>query len=229
MMYDSERRAAVRLGKSVNHWTKEEDTRLLEFLQQRKTVGEISKLLNRSEYTIQQRASGTHKTTVGVYQRAGEFFEFTCGCSGILKKEQTKLAIYFTQPPRGQGLKIRIATGDRWRCRVAQIISSTIHNMKQCREGGLPIICDDHQVIRKLMENPVCAAPKCGKPLEWIFGEGTTPHLDHDHETGRPMGFTHPGCNRNKRDVGEHAAVQMLIELGYLVIRREDVNGILIR
>lgn len=31
--------------------------------------------------------------------------------------------------------------------------------------------------------------------LVWIFGRGSTPHLHHDHDTGKVFGFTHSICN----------------------------------
>jgi hypothetical protein len=44
-----------------------------------------------------------------------------------------------------------------------------------------------------MMAEPNCE--RCGEPLVWEFGLGKTPHLHHNHETGEPIGFTHPVCN----------------------------------
>ena len=56
-----------------------------------------------------------------------------------------------------------------------------------------PIENTPHSVIRELMNKDVCVL--CGKKLTWAFGLSKTPHLHHDHETGKIIGFTHPVCN----------------------------------
>lgn len=204
-------------------WTNQEDALLKKLIFNQTALGEISKILRRSAAAVQQRASKTHGLSTGIYQREGEKYTFDCGCSGILRKKSNRFAFRFIDKTRGKGrTKRRPSPTERWSCRISIIIATSRYFHK--KRGGKSVVCENHQIIRNLMKNPNCVM--CKKPLRWTFGSERTPHLDHDHETGRPIGFTHSACNRNKPDTGELGAVQMLIELGYLVIRKEDVRGI---
>jgi len=114
------------------------------------------------------------------WQTPGSFHCFPCGCSGIL-------------PQRGESNKFakdmfkKVA-----RCRVGFILMLSQHHAKE--NGCAPIDSQTpHSVIRKLMEEENCC--RCHQPLVWAFGNGKTPHLHHNHESGGIYGFTHPRCN----------------------------------
>jgi len=104
---------------------------------------------------------------------------FLCGCGGIL-------------PERGQSNKFAIWHKHRFACRVAHILHASRIGAK--RGNYAPIDpTTPHSVVRAMMEDPNCE--RCGQPLPWQLGRGTTPHLHHDHTTGEIFGFTHPVCN----------------------------------
>ncbi len=216
----------------IRYWTTKEDVLLRKLASEGFLPPEMAKALNRTLFSVQQRPwSGARNGYApnflwGKYQQEGEEFTFECGCSGVLSKKPNKLAVYFSDKfrrERGISQKTkRPFSSDRWICRISTIILSSRNHAKMF--GSVAIVCNDHRIIRDMMKNPNCV--ECNELLKWDFERGQTPHLDHDHETGRPIGFAHPGCNRNKLERGELSMVQELIELGYLVVRKEDVSGL---
>ena len=115
-----------------------------------------------------------------VYQELGRHHVFPCGCSGTLPLTRTSPNMF------------ALMGGISFVCRVSHIIQSSQDTAK--RNGYVPIPkSTPHQVIRDLMEKPDCVC--CGTPLNWVFGQRTTPHLHHHHETGEIFGFSHPRCN----------------------------------
>lgn len=117
------------------------------------------------------------------YQHPGEKHSFPCGCAGVLPKtgQTNQFAARTPGKNRTDGM-----------CRVSQILSASKSSAR--RLGYIAIPRDTpHSVIRKMMAEPNCE--RCGEPLKWEFGVGKTPHLHHNHETGDPLGFTHPVCN----------------------------------
>jgi hypothetical protein len=117
-------------------------------------------------------------------QKLGEPFTFPCGCSGIL-------------PVRGSN-KFAIQKGRSFCCRVSSILSC---GSRDAQYGGYKFNCIPHSIIRRMMERQDCW--RCREPLDWVFGSGRTPHLHHDHETGKILGFTHPKCNSCSLDNDE--------------------------
>lgn len=113
------------------------------------------------------------------YQQANTQHIFPCGCSGRL-------------PVRKCSNKLAIWLGLGWRCRVSVIL---LGSQKGAMRGEYaPVLAAlPHEIIRRMMDAPNCE--RCGKPLNWEFGFGKTPHLHHNHKTGAPLGFTHPICN----------------------------------
>jgi hypothetical protein len=126
--------------------------------------------------TIDTRRRCGHRPRI--VQRVGKFHEFWCGCSGVLQKLPNKFATY--APSNGY-----------FSCRIAHILSVSSH--VAAKRGFAPMQQTSHSVIRKMTEQPNCEL--CGESLKWEFGQGKTPHLHHDHETGEIYGFTHPQCN----------------------------------
>jgi hypothetical protein len=115
-------------------------------------------------------------------QHIGQTHRCPCGCSGVLPKTL------------GNANQFVLTVGGRFICRVSQILNNSQGASK--RDGYQPIPLDTpHSIVRKMMAEPNCE--RCGEPLSWEFGLGKTPHLHHDHETGEPLGFTHPVCNPN--------------------------------
>ena len=115
-------------------------------------------------------------------QKAGKIHTFPCGCSGVL-------------PPRGKSNNFAYGIGHSFSCRVSRILNGSRQIAK--RDGYKPIPdTTPHLIIRKMMEEPDCAL--CGESmaLAWAIPLGCrAPHLHHNHETGEPLGFTHPVCN----------------------------------
>jgi hypothetical protein len=119
------------------------------------------------------------------YQHPGQKHTFsTCGCTGILpvrKDCSNEFAVRMKTKRGGFG------------CRVTQILNGS----QACaRRGGYKPVPRNtpHSVIRAMMANPYCE--RCGEVLRWSVILGCrAPHLHHDHETGEPLGFTHPVCN----------------------------------
>jgi len=113
------------------------------------------------------------------YQKPGELHTFPCGCTGIL-------------PQRGAAnLLAKTSSKGAFMCRISIIL---LHSSARRGLAYRPVpLNTSHSVIRKMMAEPNCE--RCGEPLVWEFGLGKTPHLHHNHETGEPIGFTHPVCN----------------------------------
>lgn len=127
------------------------------------------------------RAGGQPQTR----QIPGQQFTFACGCAGILPTR------------RGVSTVFAFWNSDYWYCRVAHILRSSQQAAKT--RGYLPIdFAIPHASIRRLMLATHCV--QCGEPLHWIFRAGKTPHLHHNHETGKIYGFTHPVCNTQALD-----------------------------
>jgi Recombination endonuclease VII len=107
---------------------------------------------------------------------------FPCGCSDRLPKQGESNAF------------VRWVTKS-WGCRVTSILLSGIKRARQFKFK--PISLDTpHTIIRDLMKNKICIM--CKVKLSWdkrSLGPGKTPHLHHDHDTGKILGFTHPVCN----------------------------------
>jgi hypothetical protein len=113
------------------------------------------------------------------FQQPSQPFTFSCGCSGVL-------------PKQGQSNQFACGNSRSYWCRVAHILKSS--NRKARERHHKPVSADTaHSVIRAMMANPNCE--RCGQRLVWEFGVNKTPHLHHNHETGQPLGFTHPHCN----------------------------------
>lgn len=120
-----------------------------------------------------------------VYQKAGEWHRFPCGCAGILPTEGHSNKFARRQRRLGH-------LGLPTTCRVSHILRSSTYDAK--KRGHRPIPrATPHSTIRKMMEEPNCE--RCKRPLVWVFGRHKTPHLHHNHRTGEPQGFTHPMCN----------------------------------
>lgn len=114
------------------------------------------------------------------YKTPGTYHTFPCGCAGRLPADGIQNKFVTWTPYNG------------FNCRVRIILISSLQGAK--KYGHLPIAQDTpHASIRALMEEPNCE--RCGAPLAWEFGLWKTPHLHHNHETGEPLGFTHPVCN----------------------------------
>ena len=113
------------------------------------------------------------------YQVPGSRHTFPCGCTGIL-------------PEKGfDNLFAAETSGGVFTCRARLPIYSSKHNAK--KRGYKPIDpFTPHSLIRKMMEEN-CVL--CGEALVWTFGRMKTPHLHHNHETGKVIGFAHPKCN----------------------------------
>lgn len=131
---------------------------------------------------IRSGASGGTKN----FQRPGKFHVFTsCGCSGILPKKKGQHNKFV----RWNGSIGRQGT---WVCRLTHIISGISDKARNRKYAPLDNSVT-HPHIRKLMEDPNCVV--CRKPLKWVFKLGKTPHLHHDHYTGKVFGFAHANCN----------------------------------
>lgn len=113
------------------------------------------------------------------YQNSGDFHIFLCGCSGTL-------------PEKGKSNMLAVQSKSSHKCRINSILSRNQSTAK--RRGYRPMNKNTpHTVIRIMMEQPCFY---CGYSLDWSqLMSGKTPHLDHDHETGKINGFTHPTCN----------------------------------
>jgi len=123
-------------------------------------------------------------------QNSGSHHTFPCGCSGFL-------------PTENKSNWFASTTGNKhWGCRVTQLLCSSQASAR--KHGQRPIDKNiSHKLIRKMMAKSLCW--RCKKPLLWIMGKNTTPHLHHNHITGEVYGFTHPHCNLKalEREVDE--------------------------
>lgn len=127
--------------------------------------------------TRRRRESGEQKMN---FQSPGRHHVFPCGCQGVLPEK----------PGLSNLFALYITCG--WGCRITRILSSSRHNAR--KHGYKPAdSTTSHDVIIKMGDKP-CV--HCGEVFDWSeCGPGKTPHLDHDHETGKINGFSHAVCN----------------------------------
>jgi hypothetical protein len=165
-------------------WTKEEEDVIRLYAGKKPLKLWAHELPNRRPLAIHQHAYSRMGVSIEVVKTPGKMWWFSCGCSGILpqKGESNALVVW-----RGNGA--RRAT---WLCRVTQILVS---GCAKGKERGYIAIKNNtpHALIRELMKANMCW--RCKKPMKWIFKSGQTPHLHHNHDTGKIYGFTHPHCN----------------------------------
>jgi len=139
-------------------------------------------------------------------QTAGQPHTFLCGCPGILPErrgESNKFARWSAN--KGQ------SNGGAWVCRIASIL---LNICRDARDGKYAAIDSDtpHSTVRKLMDEPLCE--RCEQPLNWgDLGFGKTPHLHHDHTTGKIHGFTHNRCNPHAMDIEISKLKARILEL----------------
>jgi hypothetical protein len=114
-------------------------------------------------------------------QIAKDFHTFPCGCSGLL-------------PGRGESNNFAVFRSAYWYCRVSTILKGSFFAAKRRKYTSINPKTP-HHIIRKLMSIKECWL--CKRPLEWVFGKTSTPHLHHNHETGEIYGFAHARCNMN--------------------------------
>ena len=77
-------------------------------------------------------------------------------------------------------------------CRVTKILASIRASAR--RYNYAPVDGFYHKTVRDMTEFPNCCL--CNLTLNWDeLGWGKTPHLHHDHVSGKPIGFTHAKCN----------------------------------
>lgn len=114
------------------------------------------------------------------WQQPGKRHTFSCGCTGIL-------------PQIGDSNKFAIGNDRNFYCRIRAILNSSRGAAKKKRYRPISP-STPHTTIRELMEKSKCQ--RCRRPLSWrVLGPGRTPHLHHDHATGKIHGFTHFHCN----------------------------------
>jgi hypothetical protein len=118
-------------------------------------------------------------------QAPGKWWVFPCGCAGFLPKDKCSNKLACSSGERGGKRESCV-------CRIRRILGQSVYTAK--RGNYKPMDQNTpHSVIRELMNNNICVLR--GEKLTWIFENGKTPHLHHDHETGKIIGFTHPVCN----------------------------------
>lgn len=148
------------------------------------------------------------------HQRRGEPFTFACGCAGILpQKGSNGFAILKKKNGR-----------DAFSCRVHAIISGS---QRRARDGGYEPIPKNtpHAEIRQLMQEPNCVI--CRKPLLWESGT-RSPHMHHDHFTGKIFGFSHLNCNYRISEKENRLLIQENIRLRQEIYRlRERIKRVL--
>lgn len=127
--------------------------------------------------TEHKRFNGGHGSRN--FQTARHFHRFPCGCSGIL-------------PSSGKSNVFAYWCG-KFRCRVSIILLRSSRSSSKKRGYKSIDATTSHSLIRKLMKEKNCVL--CQQPLKWKLGLNVTPHLHHNHGTGRIIGFAHPVCN----------------------------------
>ena len=120
-------------------------------------------------------------------QKQGAYHRFPCGCSGILPSA------------RGISNKFAVWVNRAWRCRATGIIHASIYYANQKRYEPINVSNDKtgHIIVREKMKSTICCV--CNKRLRWVFKSGITPHIEHNHDTGKIHGFAHSGCNSRVR------------------------------
>ena len=167
---------------NYRHWTNEEEL----FLRQHaasKPAKEIAATLGRSYNALRMRAGQRCILLTSRLQKAGEFHKFPCGCEGVLPKNRGESNLL------AKSNKNTVRTRS-WVCRILQILRSS---KRVAEEQGYKPIKATHGEIRELMKDNKCWL--CKNELVWELGKGSTPHLHHDHESGKVYGFTHSRCN----------------------------------
>lgn len=161
-------------------WTKQEELFIRAHASE-KPAKDIAATLNRSYNALRMRAGALKILLTSRLQKPGKHHVFPCGCAGRLPKH------------RGESNLFAKSTQNHltrsWVCRLIQIFNSSKHAAK----GRYVPIKATHAEIRKLMKKSRCWL--CKSTLIWNLGRGRTPHLHHDHETGKVYGFTHSVCN----------------------------------
>jgi hypothetical protein len=127
--------------------------------------------------TLRRRKEGVQPMNT---QTLGNFHKFRCGCEGVLPLKV------------GEHNKFVAPTNEHFICRISGIVTASESTAKEYKDK--PINRDiPHSAIRLLMEEKNCEL--CGLPLTWEFAPGKTPHLHHNHATGKLFGFVHAKCN----------------------------------
>ncbi|SRR5258708_39080747 len=116
-----------------------------------------------------------------IFQVPGGQYTFPCGCSGLLPASSGQTNV-FAVYQRNHG----------YSCRVSGILGGSVRRARVF--GYMPVDPKTpHATVRLMMQKKDCVL--CHRPLEWELGRGRTPHLHHDHSTGRIIGFSHSRCN----------------------------------
>jgi len=120
-----------------------------------------------------------------IFQIPGSAHVFSrCGCEGILPvAHRVPSSFAAVSNPKMNG----------WTCRVRVILNT---GATAARIGNYVAVPRNtpHEIIRKLMEEPLCVL--CKELLDWSsLGAAKTPHLHHNHNTGEMYGFAHHKCN----------------------------------
>lgn len=130
-------------------------------------------------------------------QIPGEVYIFPCGCTGILPSEPQQANLFVCRDPLG------------WKCRVSVILNASQQSARKRKYKPIDLNTP-HSVIRKMMNESDCE--RCGEPLKWELGFNKTPHLHHDHVTGKIYGFVHFRCNPRALEV-EIDKLRRLLEI----------------
>ena len=119
-------------------------------------------------------------------QEPGKEHTFRCGCTGVLPDK------------RGESNKFANFSHGVWRCRISTILNAS---QAAARLGHfLPMdLNTPHHIIRVMMDTAICEL--CKQPLIWEFGKNKTPHLHHNHTTGKIYGFAHFKCNTRALEI----------------------------
>lgn len=177
---------------------------------------------NCTEFTLQEGLSCRKCTTEDArqrrkckprnYQKPGKKHRFLCGCEGLLPRQ------------RGQSNLFARGMGKNWYCRISAILQAS--NALARRKNYAPIdLQTPHIYIRELMKESYCKL--CKQPLKWVFGHGKTPHLHHNHVTGKIYGFVHNLCNLNALEkIVDNLNAEVTALKNEIRILKEGVNEI---